>query len=78
MPIMKLFEARTCVSRRLMPNVSELNGTAVNAGGAVPGGSPRVHMPTTGAAFDSLGAPVSSSEVTATDRVRFACAVMVK
>src|SRR5271154_4454334 len=61
-----------------MPNVSELNGTVVREGGGVPCGSPSVQMPTTGAAFDSLAKPVSSSAVTATDRVRLACAVMRK
>ncbi len=61
-----------------MPKVSELNGAVVNAGGAVPCGSPRVHIPTTGSAFDSLGALASSSAVTATDSVRLAWAVIKK
>ena len=61
-----------------MPKVAELNGAGVKAGGAVPCGSPRVQMPTTGSVFDSLGALVSSRAVTATDRVRLACAAIRK
>jgi hypothetical protein len=36
MPMIKLFELKTCASRRLMPNVSELNGAVVRVGGVVP------------------------------------------
>src|SRR5258708_24386713 len=78
MPMMKLFELKSWASSRLIPNVAELNGAVVKAGGGVPGGSPWVQMPTTGSAFDSLGALLSSNAVTATDKVRFACAAIRK
>ena len=69
---MKLPEFNTCASSRLMPKLEELKGTVVKTGGAVPCGSAEFHIPTTGLAFDSVGEPVSSRAVTATDNVRLA------
>ena len=57
-----------------MPKVVLLKGDGVKAGGAVPCGSVAAHMPITGCAFSSLALLDSSSAVTATDNVRFACA----
>ena len=74
--MMKVPEFNTCVSIRLIPNVAALNGTDVKTGGGVPCASPKVHIPITGSVFDSLEAPVSSNAVTATERVRFACAAI--
>src|SRR5271170_6400081 len=74
MPIRKAPGTRLCASSRVRPKIPVLNDDGVNAPGGDVCGAETGHMPSTGCTLLSLGLPLSSSEVMAIDRVRFALA----
>src|SRR5579863_8940881 len=70
MPMRNALETRICASTRVTPQIPVLNDEGVKAPRGDPWGAATGHTPITGWNLLSLGLPLSSSDVTATDRVR--------